>query len=336
MYRPYLGPGPEPIGFLLVSKFTAIAFFSAIEPLRIANRLAGKPLFSWRVFSEDGEPVEAANGMRMLVDGKIAQAAGLPTLIVCAGYDLAQAETRRLLASLRSLARAGTVLGALDTGAHVLAKAGLADGVEVTMHWEAVPAFREEFPNVAVSDELYEVHDRIFTCAGGTAALDLMLDMIGTKHGGALAVAVSEQLIHDRIRSSHDHQRMALPSRLGISNAKLLKIVALMEANLEQPIATASLARRAGITVRQLERLFRAELEASPAGFYRGLRLQRARQLLRQSDLSVTEIALATGFSAASSLSRRYREHFGQAPRLDRRDPTGARGTATVAVEGVS
>ncbi len=224
------------------------------------------------------------------------------------------------------------MLGALDTGAHLLAKAGLADGVEVTMHWEAVPAFREEFPAIAVSDELFEVHDRIFTCAGGTAALDLMLDMIGSKHGGALAVAVSEQFIHDRIRASHDHQRMALPSRLGISNAKLLKIVALMEGNLEQPIATEALARRAGITVRQLERLFRSGLGASPAGFYRALRLERARQLLRQTDLSVTEIAMATRVfppphpcrGAIASM------HFGRAPRTDRHDPAAENAPAMV------
>jgi AraC family carnitine catabolism transcriptional activator len=323
MYRPYDRPGPEPIGFLLIPKFSAMAFFSAIEPLRVANRLAGRAIFSWQVFSEDGEPVEASSGMRLIVDGAIDAAAGLPTVIVCAGFDPVAAETRHMLASLRRLARAGTMLGALDTGAHLLAKAGLADQVTVTMHWEAVPGFREDFPDIAVSDELFEVQGQIFTCAGGTAALDMMLDMIGRKHGGALAVAVSEQFIHDRIRSRHDHQRMALSRRLGVSNGKLLKIVALMEDHLEAPLALEHLAESVGISLRQLERLFRTQLDAAPAGFYRGLRLDRARHLLRQTDLSVTEIAMATGFSSASTLSRRYHEQFGCPPSADRADPSG-------------
>jgi AraC family carnitine catabolism transcriptional activator len=165
MYRPHDGPGPEPIGFLLIPQFSSLAFFSAVEPLRVANRLAGRALFSWRLLSVGGEPVEASNGMRVLVDGSLAEAAALPTLIVCAGFDPAAAETRTLLAALRRLARAGVALGGLDTGPHILAKAGLLDGGKVTLHWEAVPAFREEFPAIEVSDELFEVRPRLFTCS---------------------------------------------------------------------------------------------------------------------------------------------------------------------------
>jgi AraC family carnitine catabolism transcriptional activator len=324
LYRPFHGAGPEPIGFLLVPKFSAMAFFSAIEPLRVANRLAGCPLFAWRLLSEDGGSVEASSGMRILVDGRLDQAPGLPTLIVCSSFEPERGATRRVLAALRRLARAGVTLGAFDTGAHILALAGLIRDVPVTMHWEAVPGFREQFPEIAVSDELFEVGESLFTCAGGTASLDLMLDMIGRKHGADLAVAVSEQLIHDRIRSSHDHQRMALPKRLNVTNSKVLAIVARMEANLEQPVEPARLAREAGITVRQMERLFRTLLGTSPAAFYRALRLERARHLLRQTDLALIDVALATGFSSASTLSRRYGEHYGVPPGADRHDPAGS------------
>lgn len=321
MHRRYDGAGPEPIGFLLVPKFSAMAFFSAVEPLRVANRLAGRALFAWRVLSADGAPVEASSGMRLMVDGALAEAGRLPTLIVCAGFEPERAATRPLLGSLRRLSRAGVALGALDTGAFLLARAGLARDVPVTMHWEAVPAFREAFPEIAVSDELFEVAERFFTCAGGTAALDLMLDMIARKHGAALAVAVSEQFIHDRIRRAHDQQRMALGLRLGVTDGRVLAIVARMEAHLEQPLAASALADGAGITVRQMERLFRDHLAASPAAYYRGLRLERARQLLRQTDLGVVEVALAAGFSSASALARRYRARFGRAPSDDRQDP---------------
>src|SRR5579862_272505 len=321
MYRTHHGSEPEPIGFLLVPKFSAMAFFSAIEPLRVANRLAGRRLFAWHVLSVDGESVAASSGMRVMADGGLDQARGLPTLIVCASFDPEEAVTRKLLTALRALARQGATLGALDTGAHILARAGLIRDVPVTMHWEAVPGFREQFPEIRVSDELFEVHPGLLTCAGGTASLDMMLDMIGHKHGAELAVAVSEQLIHDRIRSSHDHQRMALPTRLQVTNAKVVAVVAAMEANLEQPLAASALARRAGITTRQMERLFRSLLGTSPALFYRGLRLDRARQLLRQTDLGLMEVALASGFSSASALSRRYSGHFGVAPSADRRDP---------------
>ena len=326
MFRPYAGDGPEPIGVLLIPKFAAIAFFSAIEPLRVANRLAGRELFAWRSLSEDGGPIEASNGMRFMVDGALAEAARLPTLIVCSSFDPQLHESKTLLAALRRLSRAGIVLGALDTGAHILAKAGLLEDLPVTMHWEAVPGFREEFPDIEVSEELFEVQRRCFTCAGGTAALDMMLDMIGRKHGLALARAVSEQFIHDRIRSSSNHQRIERGARLQITNRKALAIVDLMERHLEQPLDGAQLAAAAGITPRQIERLFRALLRTSPIGFYRKLRLERARSLLRQTDMKVTEIALATGFSSASVLSRRYGEHYGIAPRNDRSDRLPARG----------
>jgi AraC family carnitine catabolism transcriptional activator len=321
MFQNIAHVGPQPIGFLLIPKFSSMAFFSAVEPLRVANRLAGKPLFSWRALSVDGEPVEASNGMRIMVDGTLDEAVSLPTLILVAGFDPALYETRPLLSHLRRLSRAGVVLGALDTGVHLLAKAGLVGAGPVTLHWEAEPAFIEEFPDIAVSEELFEIGPRIFTCAGGTAAMDMMLYMIGRKHGSALAVAVSEQFIHDRIRNADDHQRMTLPARLHSTNRKLLAVVRAMEANLEQPLESAELAALAKITVRQMERLFRKDLGVSPGMHYRSLRLERARALLLQSDMTVIDVAFATGFSAASVFSRAYAAHFGLSPRDDRRRP---------------
>jgi transcriptional regulator GlxA family with amidase domain len=316
---PATGQAPEQIGFLLVPGFSAMAFFSAIEPLRVANRLAGRALFSWRIYALQGWTVEASNGMRLVAD----QAFGSerpPTLIVCTGFAPERAESKSTLALLRRFARSGVTLGALDTGAHVLAKAGLLQGARVSIHWEAAPAFQEEFPGIEVTGELFERGEHIFTCAGGTAALDLMLAMIGAKHGSALAMAISEQFLHDRIRSSSDHQRMALSTRLQVKNEKVLRVVELMEKRLEHVMDVDALAQAVAVTRRQLERLFEEGLGSSPARYYRDLRLARARQLLRQTAMPVVQVAVATGFNSGSSLSRCYRERYGRAPSEDRRE----------------
>jgi AraC family carnitine catabolism transcriptional activator len=296
-----------------------MAFFSAIEPLRVANRLAGRPLFLWRIYGLRGDPVEASNGMRIVVDATFG-AERPPTLIVCAGFHPERAEAKSTLAILRRFARSGVRLGALDTGTHVLAKAGLLDGARVSIHWEAAPAFREDFPGIEVTGELFEIQDRIFTCAGGTAALDLMLAMIAARHGAELANAISEQFIHDRIRSSRDHQRMELAVRLRVHNEKVLRVIGLMEAGLEQVWDLGELARAVSVTRRQLERLFETTLGHSPASYYRDLRLTRARHLLRQTSLSVVQVAVATGFNSGSALARAYRDRYGRAPRADREE----------------
>ncbi|MBV9701878.1 MAG: GlxA family transcriptional regulator [Methylobacteriaceae bacterium] len=322
MYRADAGDGPEPIGFLLVPKFSMMAFLCAVEPLRVANRLAGREIFAWHAYSSDGAPVEASNGMRIMVEGPVEAIARVPTLLVCAGFEPERFATRNVLRALQRLARAGVVLGGIDTGALLLARARLLDGVTVTMHWEAVAAFREAFPDIRVRDELYEIDRGRITCAGGTAAMDLMLDMIATRHGQALAVAVSEQFIHDRIRDRRDHQRMEPAARLGVSDSRLIKVITLMERHLDEPLGKDRLAGSCGVSTRQLERLFRARLGATPSAYYVELRLARARQLLRQTDMSVIEIAAACGFTSASSLSRAYRTLFAVPPSRDRLEPS--------------
>lgn len=321
MFGAHPGPGPEPIGFLLVPQFSMMAFSAAVEPLRVANRLAGRPLFEWTAWSAEGGTVEASNRMAIATAGAIRSLKSVPTLIVCASFEPEAGIVRSTLASLRRLGRQGTALGALDTGAVILAAAGLLEGVRVTMHWEAMPGFAEAFPGIEISEALFEVAGNRFTCAGGTAALDLMLAMIARKHGQALAVAVSEQFIHDRIRDRNDRQRMSLPRRLGSANGKLLRAVEAMEANLETPLGAGALAALAGVSPRQLERLFRAQMQESPSGHYLRLRLERARQLLRQTDMSVMEIAIACGYSSASCLSRSYRARYSLRPRQDRVEP---------------
>jgi transcriptional regulator GlxA family with amidase domain len=310
---------PERIGFLLVPRFSMMAFFAAVEPLRIANRVAGRELYSWHVFSLDGEPVEASNGMTLVVEAPIAAVPHFPFVIVCASFQPQHAETKALLNWLRRLARQGAVLGGLDTGTHVLARAGLLTGHRATLHWEHLPAFTEEFPEVETSAELFEIDRKRVTCAGGTAAIDLMLHMMWARYGQDLAVGVSEQLLHDRIRNPGDHQRMALGARLGVRHPKLLAIVEAMERAVEDPLDLDQLAALGGVSRRQLERLFRGHLGDTPSGYYLKLRLRRARHLLEQTEMSVLQVGTACGFASAPYFSRAYRGLFGRPPREDRR-----------------
>ena len=219
---------------------------------------------------------------------------------------------------LRRLDRKGTNIGALCTGSHVLARAGLLEGYRCTIHWENITGFIEEFPGIEITNELFEIDRNRFTCSGGTAALDMMLNLIGRQHGHELAAAVSEQFIHERIRDQHDHQRMALTARLGVRHPKLIQVIKLMEQHLEEPLDRAALAAKVRLSTRQLERLFGKYLRRSPARYYLELRLNRARLLLLQTNMSVIDVALACGFVSASHFSKCYRDFFGKTPRKER------------------
>ncbi len=310
---------PEPIGFLLVPNFSMMAFTAAVEPLRSANRMSGHELFSWHVVTRDGKPVEASNGFAIMPESSIAGAAHFPTMIVCAGIDVHLFRDKEVYSWLRRLARNGAHIGALCTGSHILARAGLLEGYRCTIHWENIPGFVEEFPDIDVTTELFEIDRNRFTCSGGTAALDMMLHMIAPQYGHELTAAVSDRFIHDRIRGPHDHQRMTLQSRLGIRDPKLLSVIGQVEANLEEPLSRAELAESVGLSIRQLERLFRNNLDSTPKHYYLELRLRLARQLLLQTSMSVLGVALACGFVSASHFSKCYREFFEKTPREESR-----------------
>ncbi|NDL69524.1 GlxA family transcriptional regulator [Vreelandella alkaliphila] len=311
---------PERVGFLLLPRFSMMAFFSAVEPLRIANRISGQPLFEWTLFSCDGEPVTASNGMTLLVDQPMGGGLDLPSLAVCSGFEPEDHLSRALISWLHRLDQAGCALGGLDTGGFILAAAQLLKGERVTLHWESLPVFRERFPTVETSDELFELGERRFSCAGGAAAMDMALAVIAKRHGTKLAVDVSEQLIHERLRSRHDQQRMTLARRLGTHNRRLIEAVALMERHLEEPLSLADIAQRSGVSSRQLQRLFEYHLHQTPRQWYLSLRLARAKRLLTETDMEILAVGIACGFASSSSFARAFRTHFGCSPRASRSD----------------
>jgi AraC family transcriptional regulator, glycine betaine-responsive activator len=314
--------GPTRIGFLLLPQLPMMAFTSAVEPLRAANRLAGHELYQWRLYTLDGEPVVASNGITLLPHSGPVETDWPQLLMVCAGLDVRHhVDHPAMLRWLRAQARRGIVLGAISTGAYVLAVAGLLDGYRCTIHWENLLGLRESFPCLRVTEHVYEIDRDRYTCSGGTAALDLMLRLITRRHGEALATRVSEQFIHDRLRTPGESQRMAERLSLLRQSPRLAAAINLMAAHIEHPLPTEELAERSGLSLRQLERLFRKYRDCTPQQYYLRLRLQQARLLLAQTGLSVTHVALATGFASHSHFSKCYRECFGVTPQQDRRQP---------------
>ncbi len=305
--------------FLLIPDFSMMAFTAAVEPLRSANRMSGVDHYRWTIVSGDGSPVQASNGLEVVAHHAISDVPECDTLFVCSGIDAHVYNDRSIMAWLRKLARQGTVMGSLCTGTHILARAGLIRGHRCTIHWEDYDSFAEDHSELDVTDDLFEIDRNRITCSGGTAALDLMLHLITLDHGAELAGRVSEQFIHERIREPHDQQRMALQSRTGVNDAKVLAAIGEMEANLEEPLTIPEIAAGVDLSTRQLERLFIRHLGRSPSRYYRELRLHHARLMLMQGSTSILSIALAAGFVSASHFSRRYRELFGRPPREERR-----------------
>ena len=310
--------GTIKVGFLMVSNFSMIAFSAAIEPLRVANRMSGETLFEWVIASPTDEPISASNGVRVDVFSTIADLAECRLVFVCGGLDVQSHTDQNVLNVTRRLDRQGAVVGAICTGTYVLAAAGLLNESRCTIHWENIDGLAEEFPHLEITNELFEIFENRITCSGGTASLDMMLYLISEIHGQTLAAQVSDQFIHDRIRDPSDRQRMELRTRLGVSHPKLLTVVALMEEHLEEPMSQTELASKAALSTRQLERLFRKYLSTTPTRYYLNLRLARARQLLRQTSLSILSVALACGFVSASHFSKCYRETYGKTPRAER------------------
>lgn len=313
---------PQRILFLLVPDFSMMAFTACIEPLRVANRMAERPLYDWCLISADGRPVTASNGVPVVPGAAIAGAA-VPdpgAVIVCAGLRAERFHDRAVLAWLRALGRAGATLGGVCTGPLILARAGLLDGYRCTIHWENMEGFVEEFPEQEITATMFEIDRNRFTCSGGTAPLDMMVHLIARDHGEALALRVAEQMLHTSVRHPGNPQRMSLQYRTGISHPKLLAAIAAMEAHLEAPLGLDELAAQVALSPRQLERLFRHHVGRPPRRYYLELRLKRARLLLLQTPMPVIQVAVACGFTSASHFAQAYHALFGRAPRDERRE----------------
>ncbi len=234
-------PVPQDFHFLLLPGFSSIGFTSAIEPLRVANRFSGE-LYRWHILSVNGKSVAASNEISLNAEASIDEVNDAHTVIVVSGFEPFACYTRKIADWLRRLDRAGATLGGTDTGGFILVKAGLLAGKRATVHWEAAAAFSERYPSIETSQELFEIDARRITCAGGTASIDMMLDLIARDHGAELAAQVSEQFVLGRIRQLSDHQRMQIAARYCIHNRKLIQVIGVMEQYMEEPLSPDTLA----------------------------------------------------------------------------------------------
>lgn len=305
--------------FVLLENFSLLAFSSAIEPLRLANRMSQEKNFFWNLVCVEGTEVTCSNGTKIYCGHNLE----IPTnradvIIICGGTNIKSNITKKLLGWLRKESRKGLSIGGLCTATQVLATAGLLDGKKCTIHWENRDSFLEDFPEHLLNASVYTVDGNRYTAAGGVASADLMLHLIGKEFGADLANSVADQMIHTAIRTEKDDQRLSIPTRIGVRHPKLAAVLDLMQKSLEEPESPSKLASQVGVSTRQLERLFRRYLNRSPKRYYMELRLQKARNLLLQTNMTVINVALACGFSSPSHFSKCYRNHFSNTPYRER------------------
>ena len=309
---------PRRFVFVLLDNFTLLSFAAALDCLRLANRMSQKPLYAWRVVGEGGETATCSTGTAFNLDGDLDDLHRDDTVVLCGGAEVQKATTKRLLSWLRREARKGLSIGGLCTATYVMAKAGLMDGKRGTIHWENQDSFAEEFDEVELTKSVFTIDGNRLTTAGGTSSIDLFLQIIANDHGEELASAVADQQIYSSIRTDQDTQRLSVPTRIGVRHPKLSQVIQMMEANIEEPISPSILAKEVGMSTRQLERLFRRYLNRSPKRYYMELRLQKARNLLMQTEMSVINVALACGFASPSHFSKCYRAHYKTTPYRER------------------
>ncbi len=309
---------PRRFVFVLLPNFTLLSFAASIEALRVANRMAGARLYEWTVTGEGGDTITCSAGTEFKLDCDLPELRRDDVIILCGGLDVQNATSKRLLNWLRREARHGLKIGAVCTASYALAAAGLLDGKRATIHWENHDSFSEVFENINLTKSVYVLDGNRFTAAGGTSAIDLMLKLIADEHGPDLANSVADQLVYSSIRTDQDTQRLSVPTRIGVRHPKLAQVIRMMETHIEDPISPAILAQDVGMSTRQLERLFRRYLSRSPKRYYMELRLQKARNLLMQTDMSVINVALACGFTSPSHFSKCYRAHYQTTPYRER------------------
>ena len=306
--------------FLTLHNYSLIALSSAVEALRMANRVAEQEVYEWQIASLDGRPTAASNGLSMAPTVALDHIGPANIVFVCGGVDVERASTPELMAALRRLAQRHVPLGSLCTGGYALAKAGLLDKYKAVVHWENMSALEEQFPAVQFSKQLYAIDRDRFTCSGGIAPLDLMLNIIKGHLGRDIAPMISDQFILDRIRNDQDRQHVPLLARVGLFHENLIEAAALMEANLEEPLSLDEIATLVGVSRRQIERLFKRYVGEVPTKYYLDMRLRRARGLLLQTSLSIMEVAVACGFQSPPHFSKCYRDLFGHTPSAERRN----------------
>lgn len=316
--RMELSADTQHFGFIPVAGFSLMSYAAAVEPLRAANLIAGRPLYRWSAFTPDGEPAVSSSGAQVPADILPTDKGTLNTLFVAAGGEPRTWMVQPVIACLRRLARQGVRIGGISGGPYLMAAAGLLTDRRFTIHWEHAEALVEAFPTLRPERSRFIIERDRLTCGGGVAPMDMMHALIGERMGEAFARRVSDWFLHTHVDVPTAPQRASLAERYDVHHPILLSILEKMETTVSAPLDRVAMASFAGISPRHLDRLFQTRLKTSYLHHYHRLRLGHARNLLRQSGLSVTEIAFASGFASGSHFARCYRAQFGVTPTADR------------------
>ncbi|MEB8389398.1 GlxA family transcriptional regulator [Rhodobacteraceae bacterium KMM 6894] len=303
--------------FLLIPGYPALSLISSLETLQCYNTLAKNDYYSWVISSSKDDPVSSTLG-DILSSNEGPEEDDFDVLVVVSGLNVEYHMENAVLNAVRAAGRRGCIVLGLCTGGIVLAKSGVMDGRDIAIHWKYKHLVEEMFLNVGFAKTPYCFDGKFGSTAGGIVAIDLMMKLIEQDHDEAWADAVAHYLSYTPVRALNQKLDTSLPNRMSVQNPTVSKVLSVMEANIEDPLDSASMAKIAGLSNRQIERLFRQFLGRTPAAYYLELRLAKARDLLIQTDMCVTEIALASGFQTSSTLSRRYKEKYGVTPSMVR------------------
>ena len=302
------------VAFVLVPRFNMMTLTAAIEPMRVANYLAPETLFEWQYRSPDGGAVTASNGMAV-ASTPIETAGGpLDIVLICGSWGCEHYRSPALFQWLRRQAGSGATLVALESGAYLLARAGLLRNRLATTHWSILAGFAEQFPDTPVREQVFTADGPVMTCAGGTASLDLMLHLISERHGPQIASEIADQVLHYPIRIGESPQRHTMGAATDELHPDVKAAIALIEEHIDDPWPVPKTADRLGISQRQIERLFQRHLGCSVVQFSLLLRLQYARVLLTSTRMSIREVSVACGFNSLSYFSQAFSRCFARRP----------------------
>jgi transcriptional regulator GlxA family with amidase domain len=309
---------PLDIDLLILPETNLILIASVIEPLRGANRIAGSEIYRWRLFTPDGAPVETTSNIPIPVDAAFRPDRETTPLFVLGAYNWRRSATPALKMQLSRTARYRTVIAGIESGTWLLAECSLLDDVSATTHWEDFDDFAAAYPQVRMLRERFVIDGKRITTGGSLPTVDLMLEIIRRRQGYSLALEVKRLFIYEQTGGRRDTQLM--PSAgLQMHDPRLAQAVRLMEETVDQPLSLARLARRAGVSARHLQTLFKESVGVAPHVHYLALRLNAARRKVIETTASFADIAVATGFNSASAFSRSYRGQFGESPSESRK-----------------
>lgn len=314
---------PIQVDILALPGSSLLSLSSLAEPLRAANRQTGRMVFDWRFMSLDGQAPLTSSGIAWPVSARHDASRRMDVFAAVAGFGAARLTDRKLITHVYRASRNASLVLGIESGAWLLARAGLLDEHRAATHWEDFEDFAAAFPHVDLRPDRYVIDGRFITTSGASPTFDMAVDLIGRILGRPLALDVASSFVQDQSRAAGDPQVNAM---LGDArhDPRLVRAIRIMETHLDTPLSIAAIAKRVSMSTRGLEQLFARQIGQTPGAYFLSLRLAAARRLVDDTRLSMTDIASRTGFSSQPALSRAFRLHYGQSPSDSRKARLGS------------